>query len=412
MSTLEDEVRRTLAGRLDHLDVPEGPLQVVRAQARRSTGRRRTVAVASAAALVAAVAVGARVVGRTDDASPPVTRPVPPSGAVMTWTRVGHVPLSHRDAGVVTEVAGKLLIYSGTPPHYCERMLSCPVPRPLRGGTLFDPSTGSWEPMSTPPRRLVSWGGLGRWAADGSRLVLLTNSYPTRVVTFDATTDSWHGYRAPPVALTGNDMIAAGGGYAYVADQDDKASGPQRGRIERLDLRTGAWSLLPTSQNRPRLIGRSMSVTSHGLLVAGSYDLDPDGYHDRVEVERFVDRRWLRYPSPQGMEAAGYSFTWTGSQLVAPFAGGTGGGALDPETGRWTRYPRQPDPDLVGWRLGELGEGLPGHVVLGGLVFDVATGRSRVISRPAGADSEAVGAVVGRYLYAVDASSVLWRTAL
>lgn len=410
MSMLEDDVRRTLSGRLDDLDIPSGPLEVVRYQARRATRRRRTWAVASTAALVATVAVGTRLVGGGGGHS---STPLPPSGAVSSWTRVGDVPLSHRDPGVVTEVAGKLLVYGGTPPHYCENVMwSCPAPRPMGGGAVFDPATGTWSPMSNAPHRLASWGGLGLTAVDGTRLVLLTNHLPIRVVTYDVGTDRWRGYPAPPVALMGNDMVAAGGGYAYVASEDDTASYPQRGRIERLDLRTGSWTLLPASPHRPRLSLRSMTVTPRGLLVAGSYGLDPNDLHYRSEVERYAGGRWLRYPSPVGMRSGGYSFAWTGRRLVSAFAGGTGGGALDVATGRWTRFARQPDPGSVGWQMGELPLGLPGHVVSGGLVFDLASGRTRVIAQPAGADSEAAGAVVGRYLYAVDARSVLWRTAL
>jgi hypothetical protein len=266
--------------------------------------------------------------------------------------------------------------------------------------------------MSTPPRRLISWGPGSPTAVDGTKLVLLTNRFPARVVTYDVATNRWHATPRPPVQLAGNDMLAAGGGYAYVADQDDTASDPRRGRIERVDLRTGAWSLLPASPHRPRLRVRAMTVTPHGLLVDGLYGLDPDDSRYQAEVELYAEGSWHRYPSPHGLRAAGYSFAWTGSRLAAPYASKSRGGALDLATGRWVRFAPQPDPGSRGWQLVQSAQAAPGHVVSGGLVFDLATGSSRVIRRPDGADSEAMGALVGGYLYAVDARSVLWRTTL
>ncbi|MGC4109525.1 MAG: hypothetical protein QM747_03680 [Nocardioides sp.] len=247
---------------------------------------------------------------------------------------------------------------------------------------------------------------------DGTRLLLLTNRFPLRVVSYDVATDTWHAFPAPPVELRGNDMLAAGGGYAYVADQDDTAANPDEGRIERLDLRSGTWSQLPASPHRPRLSVRAMTVTRRGLLVDGLYGLDPDDRQYQAEVERFADGQWHRFPTPDGLRAAGYDFAWTGSRLAAPFTSESHGASLDPGSGRWQRFDPQPDPGAVGWQVSRTSQGAPGYVVRGGLAFDLATGRSRVITRPGGADSEAEGALVGGFLYVVDARSVLWRTEL
>jgi hypothetical protein len=415
MSVSEDELRRTLA-RLDDVEVPPAPFEVVHRRARRSTRRRRAASVAAVVVVVASVAVGSRVLsGGGGEAPPSQVLPAPTDGIVSAWRRVGDVPLSHRDPGTMAEVAGRLLVFGGSPPHYCEGTSLCPSARPLGGGAVFDPSTRSWTPMSRPPRSAPVTGG-GEWAVDGTRLVMLTNRFPTRVVTYDVTSDRWQVLPAPPVPLTGNDMLGAGGGFAYVADQDDRQGDRpgdrEQGRVERLDLSTGRWTLLPASPFRPRLSVRAMSVTSHGLLVYGLYGLDPDDRHYQAEVEQYADGRWRRFASPGGLQAAGYSFAWTGSRLVAPYAGSTSGGALDPASGRWVRYDPQPDPDRAGWRLGLQARGSGDFVLAGGLLFDVAEGTSRVVRRPPGADQEAQGVIVGGFLYAVDARSVLWRVLL
>jgi hypothetical protein len=412
VSTLEDQVRRTLA-QLDEVPTRVGSLEQVRRQARVSGRRRRTLAVVASSALVAVVAFSAHALDTGDHAAPrPPSHPVPADGEVSSWARVGVVPLSRRYPSIVAGVAGRLVVFGGIPPHYCEGMMSCPAPRPLHGGAVFDPATATWTPMSRPPEGLSDTQLTGRdYAIDGTRLLMLTNRLPIRVVSYDVVTDRWQVLPTPPVPLHGNDMIAGGRGQVYVADQDDREGRPQRGRIERLDLQTMRWTLLPSSTFRPRLSVRAMVVTPAGLLVDGLYGLDPDDTRYQAEVERFAQGRWHRYPSPRGMQAAGYSFSWDGARLVAPFAANRSrGGALDPSAGTWVRYPLQPNPDAVGWQLGF--GAARGFVLRGGLVFDVDRGTSRVVRRPAGGDDEAVGTIIGHDLYVVDARSVLWRAAL
>src|SRR5204862_8075212 len=148
------------------------------------------------------------------------------------------------------------------------------------------------------------------------------------------------------VPLRGNNVLAAGGGFAYVADDAEPGSGPLD-RVERVDLSTGRWEVLPRSTNQPRMHLQQLFVSPRGPMMVG---LDPYRSDTPIQVEALERGHWHRFTTP-GLHAEFYSFAWTDAGLVAAFpAGGGAGQCLDPETGRWTPLPSQPGyNDGSGW---------------------------------------------------------------
>ena len=307
----------------------------------------------------------------------------------------------------MTSVDGRLVFFGGIAPARCGTgSLGC-TGRPRLDGAVYDPVAMTWTRMAVAPEILASPQAS---AVDGSRLVYLSGRGYAQVVTYDVRTDTWRTLPPPLVKLRGNDLLAAGGGYAYVADQDDSGDDTQ-GQVQRVSLTTGRWTLLPRSEDPSRLAVRRLFVTPDGLLMAGLHGLDPADHDYRAQVEVLRGRHWHRYVAPD-IQAAGYDFAWAHASLSVPFPESQAPGrSLDPVTGRWRSLPRQPGVAEGGWQWspGQDAVTAGGDLVLShGVVFNVATQRSVTLGRPAGATRSGSGAIVSGGVYVLDAHSRLW----
>jgi hypothetical protein len=405
MTAIEDRVSTALR-RLDELDVPTAPLDEVRRAADLRRRRMGVTVIAAAVALTAGAAIGVHAFSR-DGATPTGPSPSPsPVTRADTWRRLGKVPLARREGATVARVGKDLVVFGGYRPLHCAPgALACPAPPSIDDGAVFEPATGSWRRMAPAPRGLAG-GDLVTATGDG--LIMLSNRGPLRIATYDVASDLWRVFPPPPVELMGNDLLAAGGGYAYVADQDDSADGT-KGRVQRLDLATGRWDLLPPSTNNPRLTVRRLFITRDGLLMAGLHPLDGNGHHYRAEVEVLRDGHWSRYPDPD-LEAAGYSFAWTGNRLVAPFTSdGTPGRSLDPRTSQWATLAAQPSDNVGGWPATNDSLIADGPLLLRmGVVYDAETDHSVVLTRPDGAPRYGSAGLMGGRVFVLDPRSRLW----
>ncbi len=276
--------------------------------------RRGVLAVAGAALVVAGI--GLAVHGAS---APPVT-----SQGAEAWLPISTAPLSPREGAVVAQVGNALVVFGGRRFQHCPDNARCPFPGYCNDGAVYDAPSRTWTAMATAPKDASS----GPWAVDGSTLVLLTDGPTQRVVAYHLDTNSWNVLPPPPVPLLANTVVAARGGFAYVAD--DAGNGPLH-RVERLDLTTGRWDLLPRSDHQPRMFLRALFVSPTGPIMAG---LNPYRSDSRLQVEALQNGHWHRFPTPD-LHAASYDFAWTGARLVAAFPSGGGSGrSLNPRTAR------------------------------------------------------------------------------
>ncbi len=324
-----------------------------------------------------------------------------PSVATTTadaWHLVGRAPLSPRTGAVVASVGDSVLVFGGERYLECPPGASCPYPGDRRDGAVYHPGSKTWTAMARAPRDVTN----GPWVVEGQSLLMLTGR--DRLVVYDVTADAWSALPAPPVPLRGNDVLAAGGGYAYVSDDAVPTSGPLH-RVERVDLATGHWNLLPRSTNEPRLYLRGLFVSPQGLLMAG---LNPYRSDARVQVEVLDRGHWHRFPAPS-LHADFYTFTWTGGRLAAAFpAGGGAGQSLDTRNGRWSSL--APQPDAYGrsdwWDDTSSASGT--RIMKRGEVFDTAAGRTLRLTQPQGAGPGVSSGLIGRRVYVMDNRSDLW----
>lgn len=352
--------------------------------------RRRGIAVGVAVLVVVGMGLGVHA------ASSPSIKQAKGDG----WRLIGTAPLSSRTDAAVAPVGKSLVVFGGTRFWNCPEGASCPFPGYRNDGAVYSQRSRTWSRMAKAPRNTFS----GTWTVDGRTILFLTNQTRQRVVGYHVDTNSWSILPAPPVPLRGNDVLAAGGGFAYVADDADVGSGPLH-RVERVDLATGRWDLLPRSRNHPRMYLRGLLVSPRGPLMAG---LDPRRVDTRVQVEALEHRRWHRFSSP-GLEADYYAFAWTGSRVVAAFPSGGGSGrSLDPKTGRWTDLAPQSGLDNgSGWWGDSLSESGP-LILKRGVVFNTDSGQALVLTQPRDAGSgESVG-MAERVVYVMDSASRLW----
>jgi hypothetical protein len=351
--------------------------------------RRRWGLVVAATALVA-VGVGLVVHAAT----------APRATTAEDWRLVGRVPLSPREGAVVAAVGDSVVVYGGERYQECPAIAACPFPGYRRDGAVFDPHSNVWTAMAKAPRSVPT----GPWAVDGHTLLVLTSHVPVRIAAYDVDANAWDVLPPPPVPLGANDVLAAGGGHAYVADDAVAGSGRLH-RIERVDLSTGRWDLLPRSTNQPRMHLTALFVSPEGLLMAG---LNPYQSGTPVQVEALEHGHWHRFPTP-GLHAPSYTFAWTGTGLAAAFPSGGGSGQLlHPATSRWTGLAPQPElNDGSGWW--EDSASVSGPLILKrGDVFDTDTGRSLRLTQPRGAGPGVSVGLVGSRAYVMDGSSHLW----
>jgi hypothetical protein len=255
--------------------------------------------------------------------------------------------------------------------------------------------------MAEPPR-----GAIGSpWAVDGDTLVVTTYRWPIGLAAYRVDTNTWTRFPPPPQPLYGAETLAAGGRYAYLEDGGGALRGTRdRGRVERVNLVTGRWDLMPVDDNRPRLGVRRLFMTPAGLLLAG---LDTNDVNFRVQAEVLGHHRWHRLPSP-GLRAPNYLFAWTGRRLVAAFPTfGGAGSALDPRTGTWGTLASQHALGQDGWWESSFAMQGP-RILLDGVVFNTDTGRTVVLGQPKGVSSQASGTLVRGGVYALDSESRLW----
>lgn len=351
--------------------------------------RRRGMLAVAAAVLVVA-GIGLAVHGAS---APAVT-----SQGAGAWLPISTAPLSPREGAVVAQVGNALVVFGGRRFQPCPDNARCPFPGYRNDGAVYDAASRTWTPMATAPRDASS----GPWAVDGSTLVLLTDGTTQRVVAYHLDTNSWSVLPPPPVPLLANTVVAAGGGFAYVAD--DAGSGPLR-RVERVDLTSGRWDLLPRSDRQPRMFLQALFVGPTGPIMAG---LNPYRSDSRVQVEALQRNHWHRFPTPD-LHAAFYDFAWTGARLVTAFPPGGGAGqSLDPTTSRWTAMPVQPGyADGSGW-WAESFAALGPHILKRGDLFDTVTGRTLRLARPPGSGPGVSAGLTQRRVYVMDSASRVW----
>jgi hypothetical protein len=315
------------------------------------------------------------------------------------WHPVARAPLSPRVDAIVAAVGSSVLVFGGERYMECPLGASCPYPGDRRDGAVYHPRSDTWTTMARAPRYVTN----GPWAVDGHLLLMLTGR--DRLVTYDVTANAWSALPAPPVPLRGNDVLAAGGGYAYASDDAVPTSGPLH-RVERVNLATGRWDLLPPSTNTPRMYLRRLLLSPDGLLMVG---LNPYRSDTRVQAEILDHGHWHRFGAPS-LHADFYTFTWTGKALAVAFpTGGGSGQSLDAGNGRWAPLAAQPDAyqGSAGWwentyaasgsRILKLGE-----------VFDTATGRTLRLTQPHTSGPGVSAGLAGRRAYVMDSSSRLW----
>ena len=151
---------------------------------------------------VAAILVGFTVVGCTDEAS--VTAPartMPPAARSLSsgaWSLAGSAPTAFAGAasGVIN---GKIYVAGGVDPSCWPT--SCAYGR---GGQVFDPSTGSWNPIAPVPYDIGYADGTGAGAVVNGQLSLLTGCLPTAAgsttnsIAYDPATNSWAALQPAP----------------------------------------------------------------------------------------------------------------------------------------------------------------------------------------------------------------------
>lgn len=336
------------------------------------------------------------------------TSSAPRSGTTdraMTWQQLPDVPLSPRNDPLVIRVGGRVVAVGGTQPAQCPSGGFCPFPGFARGGAVFDLHTQNWHRMATPPAEFSAGSPAG---IDGNRLVVMGNAFPAPFFIYDAIKDSWKRLPASPAALGGDDFMTVANGTAYVNPGDDRPAGddgPGSPPIQRLNLSTGHWSLLPASSNRPRLDLRRLFVTPRGLLVMGA--TGTDSHHPRALAEVFEHGHWTRLSDPK-LRAYGYDWHWTGRRMVAPFPDGhhRPGVALTVDSGQWSLLPKQ-GPNALEWQVN--GDSAGDLVFDMGEVYDDSTQTSTALKAPSTAAKERGSATwVGHQLLVVDSASHAW----
>lgn len=331
----------------------------------------------------------------TDDA---VVRP----GAEATmsgagWQRLADAPLSPRENSIVAAVGERVVVLGGREPKDCSGQLTCVPPPSLDDGAVYDLTTERWTPIAEVPADVVgAWGGP---VVSGDRLYLLGDVPARRLHEYDAGADTWTAFSRPPHAYRGNDTWAATRRFVYLASGDDSAGEG----VDRLDLRTGAWTTLPPSQHRPRIQLRTLLPTQGGLVVAGSAVNEAARLRAPI-VERLRHGRWRRYDRPSP-DVRGRQWMRVGAKVMSPEGWRWHPGAsLDLRTGAWDIVPRK--PDAAGWSIG--------HAVgsdrysADGFTYDGRSGTWLELVPPTEDSYPAMGAWVGDHLFVVDRESRTW----
>jgi len=354
---LDDRLIRALSGDLDDLEVPPGDVRLAIMSGRRYRRRRTTTAIGIAVSLVLAVVVPW---GIQRSYQPPPTAPW------GEWTQIESAPLEPRVGALATWTGQEMLLWGGYSASECGYG-RCADYSDRSRGVAFEPSDNSWRTLARAPFQITASQA---HAQVGDTLIIRRS--PSSWWSFKASADEWMALPAPPEPIA-SAQVSVRGSAMYVVGRG------LYDRVNVFDTRTDTWATLPLSPHLPRLGGRRLVATDHGILAFGRVFRSPlQSVNPVLEAEFFDGSSWTRLAEPVTSKGR-CCWGWTGERLLIPEEASKLTSELEELAIPVKVMPASPRPTFNAWypdaRDGDL-------IVANGFVYDDATAEWAPISPP------------------------------
>ena len=292
------------------------------------------------------------------------------------WTPIADAPLSPRHGAWAAAVGDRVLIVGGRDTPACPPNASCVAPEgsALRDGALYDPSDGTWEPITDAP---VPIDRNDQTVTLESTAWSVQSWDPTAalVVGYDVDAHRWRTEEAPSpsggrLARFDGSLLVYPGSHENIGVIPDRVFHPA----------SGTWEELPRDP-----VGlaydRSYVHVPAGLVLLAIPLVAPPPDRPRVYQAALYDHTTHEWTALPPSEIAGYAGAWyrAGSDVINPTLGSADGGQINP----WDRaYPFGGILDVSGRRWLPLPAGRDPGVGSGST--PVADGERWVVSSMAG----------------------------
>lgn len=272
-----------------------------------------------------------------------------------------------------------------------------------RNGAAFDPDTGTWRPIATPPVPVTR--SLASAVVHDGVVYILVAGQPGAFLAYHPGQDRWE--ELPPPTTRLGILIEAGDRLALFRNDnsegnpDDWWNDPNREVAPDLlfDPETMAWSEIPPDPLIPSF-DRAMVWTGSELVLLGAEAVPQPGSDApafmRAAIFNPETGAWRRLPDSDLVIAGGYRWYLADGRLINPTLDAADGGETNPydrsyprggilelESGEWLALPDPPvDPYVPGAFIG-YSAGSPDELLSGyGWLFDPATGRWQSLPAP------------------------------
>jgi len=269
------------------------------------------------------------------------------------WERLPEAPLSGRTGAHVTAVGDRVLVVGGWA-FLCPPGADCSGPDepPMSDGAIFDPASGTWQPVADAP---FGFHG-GESAVVGVDVYLATScrddSYcygRSELLRYDISADQWEELGPMPRGLQDAQLVAVNDGLLAAPTTDE--NGETADHL--YDVDAGTWESLPDDPLESAY-DRHVVVDDDRVLIFGS-TIDGDGEQDKMGAALdLASRTWRRLPDSPG---SGYQVWRMGDEAWLNPHYSDGGGVLDLRDDTWRGFPD--DPFGLSWE-GDMA-GLLGH---------------------------------------------------
>lgn len=328
----------------------------------------------------------------TGVAAPPLPTSVDPG---VGWYTVPDLPVEPRDEPLVVWTGDEVLVVGGATGPPCPPGADCERGDARRDGAALDPLTGTWRRIADAPRDV----GFARGAVVGEDVFVVVDSDgPAVLLSYRVAQDRWQEWPVPVDDL--GTPVADGDSVVFVAGSHERGVSPDHV----LDVATGSWSVLAQDPLGPAF-DRVLTPTPDGLvLVARELVPDPGSGGPALAQAALLDRTdstWTRLPGTG--QIGGWTWTWTGTRLVAPELGEADGGEVNPwdraypyggsidlPDGGWSPLPNPPQPRTDAWVPHTLGDRFAASA---GYVYDDDDQSWTPLARPEGGPDDAGAAV-------------------
>jgi hypothetical protein len=302
------------------IDASVPPLGLDEVRTRPGAARRSrwpvptAVAIVTAAALVAAVAViGRDAAQRTKVTTSPTTSPTPAAG----WHQIAPGPLSPRSEAITAWTGSAFLVWGGQPQSGT-----------TTDGAIYSPATDTWKPMARSPLTNTT-GHFGVW--DGTELLVWGQDWTGRTAggngaAYDPATDTWRPIAPNTIPAGTNLPVAVWDGHEVVlwtASRPDGTTRPVTTYQAAYDPATDAWRALPAG---PLDVTNGVGAWdgTEALIVGWMYNAPngvfPTGGKHSAAAYNPSTNTWRNMPAlpwDQTEPASALTTAWTGTQLVA-----------------------------------------------------------------------------------------------